>query len=319
MTAIEWTDVTWNPVVGCTKVSAGCTHCYAIRVAHRLETAFRQPVYEGLTRTLPDGSRNWTGTVRCLPERLQQPLKWAQPRRVFVNSMSDLFHEGVPDEFLDQVFGTMALATAHTFQVLTKRPERMLSYIQRLGKRLEAEFPYLQAVGRPDGVGHRVVVRWGDGSALANELSWPLTNVWLGVSVEDQAAADERIPLLLETPAAVRFLSCEPLLGPIRLENVLCGCDGADPVVCPRCGGRGLLDTLRMGVSWVIVGGESGPHHRPMDPGWARSLRDQCQERGAAFLFKQWGGPTPKAGGRELDGRTWDEFPATRQEAICER
>ena len=253
-TKIEWTDATWNPVTGCTKVSEGCDHCYAETIAHR---------FAG-TAAYPNGF-----DVTLRPERLDQPLRWQRPRRIFVNSMSDLFHKDVPDEYIARVFAVMALAPHHTFQVLTKRPGRMRSLLnsQAFRQALDEEL-------------------WGYGVA---ETAWPLPNVWLGTSVENQKWADVRIPQLLATPAAVRFLSCEPLLGPVDLFawNI----------------DRGAR------VDWVIVGGESGPHARPMHPDWARHLRDDCLTAGIAFHFKQWGGVRPKANGRELDGRTWDEYP----------
>lgn len=300
---IQWTNATWNPTVGCMKVSAGCEQCYAITTAYRLEHAFKQEAYQGLTRKLPDGSVNWTGKVSTLPDRLALPLSWNKPRRIFVDSMSDLFHEDVPDDFIDQVFAVMAMCEQHTFQVLTKRPERMLASARRLQERFAAETPYLQAVTVPGRLAARTEAWWAIGAT--DEYRWPLPNVWLGVSVEDQRAADERIPLLLQTPAAVRFLSCEPLLGRIELSDVSGWRDAAR-----------WLGRMNLGldaISWVIAGGESGPKYRPMDLDWARSLRDQCQASGVAFHFKQIGGRTHGAGGRELDGRTWDEFPTARE------
>lgn len=259
---IEWTDATWNPTTGCSRVSEGCRHCYAEALSHRFGVTVNP-------WTRPHAAEN----VRLHPERLDQPLRWRRPRRVFVDSMSDLFHDLVPDPFIDRVFAVMAMCPQHTFQVLTKRPRRMARHLGDLAS----------SVGtRP--------------------------NVWLGTSVEDQRAADERIPPLLATPAAVRFLSCEPLLGPLDLTGWLGACPACGGAGCPdgwgfgrRCRGRGL--------DWVIAGGESGPEHRPLDLDWARSLRDQCGAAGAPFFFKQIGGRTSKAGGRLLDGRTWDEFP----------
>lgn len=283
-TEIEWATDVWNPVTGCTKVSPGCKFCYAERVATRYW-----------------GARKFTD-VRLHPDRLDAPLHWRRPRRIFVNSMSDLFHEAVPDEFLDRIFTVMALAPRHTFQVLSKRAERMHAY--------------LVSSDTPGRVAHAILR--GDQWSTKPGGDWPLRNCWMGVSVEDQARADERIPWLLKTPAAVRFLSVEPLLGPVDLNRFL------------RPGGRdGAAE--RPGVDWVIVGGESGgPPDRSLvahsqelaTPGgrdgwwpkpeaetWVRSLRDQCVKAGVPWFLKQWGGPTPKAGGRMLDGRRWSEYP----------
>lgn len=313
---IEWTDATWSPTLGCDKVSPGCTHCYAINTAYRQEFAFKRPEYQGLTRKLPDGSVNWTGQVAVLRDRIALPLHWKTPRRIFVDSMSDLFHEDVPDEFIDQVFGAMALADWHIFQVLTKRPARMLASLQRLADKFVTESPFLQAVSVPGQAQVRTEIGWATGSSLRPErtrddpfaLTWPLPNVWLGVSVEDQQRADERIPLLLQTPAAVRFLSCEPLLGPVDLLRWL------DP---HRNRHTGYPPCTCIKLGWVIAGGESGPNFRPMDLDWARSLRDQCKAAGVAFHFKQVGGRTHAAGGRELDGREWSEFPVAREAVLA--
>ena len=303
---IEWTDATWNPVVGCSIVSPGCTNCYAMATAHGLERRFGSAKYGGLTKAV-NGHPVWTGQVRLAEEALDQPLRWRRGRRIFVNSMSDLFHEGLPDAAIDRVFAVMALCPQHTFQILTKRVERMRDYIKRGAKRWD----------RVDlDVWSAIAVEL-TGSACAagalEELPWPLPNVWLGVSVEDQARADERIPLLLETPAAKRFLSCEPLLGPVRILGRLMA--GIDPGQCTTCGhghgftrcpntggiarertsvqsGRTLCSDFRrkyFAIDWVIAGGESGSGARPMLPGWARSLRDQCQAAAVPFFFKQWG------------------------------
>ncbi|MEZ4249714.1 MAG: phage Gp37/Gp68 family protein [Polyangiales bacterium] len=229
---IEWTEATWNPVTGCTKVSQGCKHCYAERMAERLQ-AMGQPNYrDGFALTLQ-------------PQMLELPLTWKKPKTIFVNSMSDLFHVGVPDAYVQRVFDVMRRAHWHRFQVLTKREERL--------------------------------------AALAPALDWP-SNVWMGVTVESAQHVD-RIDALRSTEAHVKFLSLEPLLGPLP---------GLD---------------LR-GIDWAIVGGESGPGARPMDPAWVTDLRDQCRRAGVAFFFKQWGGTNKKKTGRELDGRTWDEMPA---------
>lgn len=278
--AIEWTDATWNPVSGCTKVSQGCKHCYAERTWKRL-SAPGQP-YDG---------RDFTD-VTTHPDRLDQPIRWRRPRRIFVNSMSDLFHEALPEEFIDQVFAVMALAPHHVFQVLTKRPERMRQYLaERIPGRAYNSDRVNAVYGRMSGSGSRSRSSGGWGLTekfVAQRMDrlfngeWPLPNVWLGVSVEDQDTADGRIPPLLGTPAAVRFLSVEPLLGPVDLER----------------GGWSLLRPRRAPprdgyrperIHWVIAGGESGPGARPMHPRWVTSLRDQCVRAGIPFHFKQWG------------------------------
>lgn len=282
--SIEWTDRTWNPLTGCTKVSPGCDHCYAKTMHER----FHGP-----------GSFD---TVTLHPERLAQPLRWRKPSRVFVNSMSDLFHQDVPDEYIARVFAVMALAPRHTFQVLTKRHARMRSLLSSPIFRRSM---------------YDALVSLDYAWISANQLPWPLPNVWLGVSVETQQWADIRIPALLDTPAAVRFLSCEPLLGPVTFRWAKWQPFGHEPGEVTD-----HLDGLRR-IDWVIVGGESGPGARPMHPDWARTLRDQCVAAGVPFLFKQWGAwrcvdeETPwyahlskKLAGRELDGRTWDEYPA---------
>ena len=322
-TSIEWTrgddgspGATWNPVTGCTKVSEGCDHCYAETIAHR---------FAG-TKAYPNGF-----DVTLRPERLDQPLRWTRPRRIFVNSMSDLFHADVPDAFVAQVFAIMALAPQHTFQVLTKRPGRMRSVLSSEVFRLRVETEALRIRTQQWAAGEYPRGRKAEDRTRWIFPGWPLPNVWLGVSVENQKWADVRIPQLLDTPAAVRFLSCEPLLGPLILKG----------------------QSVGVGIDWVIVGGESGAHARPMHPGWAHSLRDQCTAAGIPFLFKQWGewAPFPpddlvghkddfwmdaatgkgtyysrrhhagvahmvkvgkKAAGRELDGRTWDEYPDER-------
>jgi protein gp37 len=239
---IEWTEATWNPVTGCDRVSPGCDHCYALTLAARLK-AMGSPKYQ------QDGDPRTSGPgfgVAMHPDELAVPRRWRRPRRVFVNSMSDLFHPKVPIEFIAEVFAVMAETPRHTYQVLTKRPKRARSVLRDLN--------------RP-----------------------PLLNVWVGVSVEDEERTD-RVAVLREVPATVRFLSCEPLLGPLP-----------------------SLDLT--GVGWVIVGGESGPEARPMREAWVTEIRDNCLDAGIPFFFKQWGGRTPKAGGRRLAGRTWDEMP----------
>ena len=242
--AIEWTDATWNPTTGCDRVSPGCDHCYALTLSKRLK-AMGQPKYQ------TDGDPRTSGPgfgITEHPAALELPRTWRPPRRVFVNSMSDLFHPKVTAEFITRVFEVMVDTPQHQYQVLTKRPKRA--------------------------------------AALAGELPWP-SNVWLGTSIETDDYVD-RADALRRVPAAVRFLSLEPLLGPLpSLE---------------------LVD-----IDWVIVGGESGPQARPMDPAWVIALRDRCLAEAVPFFFKQWGGRTPKAGGRVLEGRTWDETPTPGQ------
>ncbi len=238
---IEWTDTTWNPVTGCTKITAGCDHCYAERFAERFRGTVGHPFEHGFD-------------LQLRPERVNQPRNWRRSRMIFVNSMSDLFHKDVPREFIDRVFDTMEAADWHTYQVLTKRSSLMRDYLQ---------------------------CRYGVRRAPPH--------IWCGVSIEDASAA-ARLRHLSESPVAVRFLSVEPLLGPV-----------------------GELDLRE--ISWVIVGGESGPGARPIAAEWVREIRDQCVESRTAFFFKQWGGFRPKSGGRLLDGREWSEYPQPKSSA----
>jgi len=241
--SIEWTDSTWNPVAGCTVITAGCTNCYAMRMAARL-AAMGQPKYNGLTRK--SGRRHvWTGTIRCDEKALDAPRKWHKPRRIFVNSMSDLFHENVPVPFIRKVWRVMRDTPRHTYQILTKRPERMVEVARHLPL---------------------------------------LSNVWLGTSVEDDRVLD-RIDALRQVPAAIRFVSFEPLIGSVARANLT-------------------------GIDWVIVGGESGPRARSMDPEWVNEIEAMCRKGGIAFFFKQWGGTNKKRTGRLFRGETVDEMPA---------
>ena len=270
-TKIEWCAETWNPVTGCTRVSLGCERCYAERMARRLDG--RGIGYNGTTKATKNGPR-WSGKVNLLPERLEQPLRWRKPRRVFVCSMGDLFHEDVPAEFIDRVFATMANAHQHTFQVLTKRPERMVAYL----------------VG--DGITRRRQI-----AAVADYgILWPLPNVWLMTSVENQATADERIPHLLRCPAAVRGVSMEPLLGEVDLrEFAPFSFRPMEPETRQHLreiypGGlpaNSLNAQDSEPLHWVIVGAESGPGSRPMDIAWARSVVEQCRPAGVACFVKQ--------------------------------
>lgn len=280
---IEWTEQTWNPIVGCTVVSPGCTNCYAMKMAGRVE-ATGHPSYQGLTVKTKSGFV-WTGNVALNEKALIEPLRRRKPTTYFVNSMGDLFHESVPDEWIDRVFAVMALCPQHTFQCLTKRSDRMREYKTRLDDEEQ----------RWERIGDAAAVMVGnDGYYRAGECQWPLPNVWLGVSVEDQARADERIPDLLATPAAVRWISCEPLLGPVNLEAVAIGkreygvrIDAFTGLEWDDLGVRDASESRF--IDWVVCGGESGPGARPMHPDWARSLRDQCAAAGVPFFFKQWG------------------------------
>lgn len=317
-THIEWTDATVNAINGCTVLSPGCTNCYAMRLAG---TRLRDhPSRKGLTRDSKAGPV-WNGTVRLNESALLQPLRWKRPRRIFWNAHGDIFHPAVPDAWIDRCFAIMALTPHHIHQVLTKRSDRMRAYLSN---------------GAANGRIARVIIDWlVDGTiskGLRHCATWPvrsigdiddptditvdmpLPNVWLGVSVEDQTRALERIPDLLATPAAVRWLSCEPLLGPIYLTDIADGgstvldpecwgdCDcsslfGPDPG-CRRLGGDG---TLTRKIDWVVVGGESGPGARPMHPAWARDLRDQCAAAHVPFFFKQWGDWAPVCAMSDID------------------
>jgi protein gp37 len=325
--AISWTDATWNPVVGCTPISEGCRNCYAARMATRW--AGKPGKYRDVVR---DGK--WTGMVRCVPEALGEALKWKKPRRVFVCSMSDLFHPAVPFEFLDEVFAAMALAEQHKFLVLTKRPDRMAQYLDRFD------------------VGWPVPMMDANGGVHSTTYSFPLVNVALAISAEDQKTLNERVPHLLRCPAAKRFLSLEPLLEEINLN--LCAAEDAivsdqeDPISGKDADGKvehspvGYVQCMsgrhwelvstwhNCGVNLIIVGGETGPRARPMHPDWVRSIRDQCVAAGVPFHFKAWGEWAPwddgqrqctgnakhmterigvKAAGRLLDGREWNGDP----------
>lgn len=272
--AIEWTDRSdWNPIRGCSRVSSGCASCYAERIASR----FSGPgaAFEGFAK---DG--RWTGRVELQPDRLLLPLSWRKPARVFVNSASDLFHEKLSDEEIAAVFGVMAAAPRHTFQVLTRRPERAAKWFEwRLGQRapkVNVRSLVHGAAGMADALGlngDRIVE---DAEAYLLGGEWPLPNVWLGVSVEDQTTADERIPHLLACPAAVRWISAEPLIGPVKLPQFL----GIKPSECEDVG---------VGLDWVVCGGESGPGARPFDLSWARAIVRQCREADVAAFVKQVG------------------------------
>ncbi len=306
MTKIEWVKSadgsngkSWNPMVGCSLASPGCTNCYAMKMAARLE-AIGVEHYRGLTQPSKAGAV-WTGRVALAPEKvLLEPLKRKKPTTYFVNSMGDLFHEDVPDEWIDKVFAVMALCPQHTFQILTKRAKRMRGYM-----------------GDPSLNGRKFAIELARQqlglSAPLKHAGWPLTNCWLGVSCENQANADERIPDLLATPSAVRFLSCEPLLGPVDLEYPATLFPDGPRGCCSghECGcmGKAIDPPLLYGLDWVICGSESGPGARPMNEDWVRSLRDQCTAAGTPLFYKQAIVNSRKVSVPELDGRTWAEFP----------
>lgn len=307
---IEWTDASWNPVTGCSKVSPGCANCYAETLTQRHAKAW------GVS-DLPWTPENAAEVVRCRPERLEQPLRWKRPRMVFVNSMSDLFHEEVPPQYIAEIFAVMVRAAQHTFQVLTKRPERMRDLLTDVEFWLQVA-AYIQP--HDNVLANEVSLAAIDGTSV-----WA-KNVWLGTSIENRrfvGRADE----LRATPAAVRFISAEPLLGPLvpdgpheDAEHELYDHYNApfDAIPTWADGYDGPSLNLEL-IDWLIVGGESGPGHRTMRPEWVRDLKNYCEEwcwqgereGSTAFFFKQWGGRTPKSGGRELDGRTWDEMPDT--------
>ena len=289
-TKISWTDVTWSPLTGCTKVSPGCRNCYAETLDKRFH---RDGPY--VPWTVAAQRKAGVSAIHLHPERLAAPLHWKKPRRIFVNSMSDLFHEDVPDEFIDRVFAVMALAPQHVFQVLTKRPERMLSYLQGGARFRAMNFAMVLCV---EAYQRSALSMLGDGLLIDvyGFVEWPLPNVWLGVSVENQRYADERLPLLAQCPAAVRFVSAEPLLGPVDLanwqpNNDSDACEEMDSIAIES---QGILD-------WVIIGGESGPHHRPMQVEWAQSIVEQCAKAKVPVWMKQDSGPRPGQQGRLPD------------------
>lgn len=304
-TGIEWTDATWNPTTGCDKVSPGCDHCYALTLAPRLKAM-------GSAHYQTDGDPATSGPgfgIAIHPDALDKPLRWTKPRRIFVNSMSDLFHSGVTRDFQAQVFAVMALAGHHTFQVLTKRPGVMRSVLSSPEFRSAVTDYAFQIVTQH----HPTITVPRNPNAVPWVLAdWPLPNVWLGTSVEDQKRADLRIPALLDTPAAVRFLSMEPLLGPVDLlGDWSAGCEHVGPAVTHDVRSTTLEPGVveydcehQAGLDWVIVGGESGPGSRPMHPGWVRHLRDQCVSAGVPFHFKQWGNFAPVEGEPE-HGDVW--------------
>jgi protein gp37 len=318
-TAIEWTHIpgyrgeTWNPVTGCDIVSPGCAHCYALELAGRLKGM-------GQKRYQRDGDPKTSGpgfAVTLHPDKLDQPVRWRAPRAIFVNSMSDVFHEAIPDEYIGRMFAVMAGCPQHIFMVLTKRPERMRDVIR------ESSWEWSEGFARG--------WEFGAGGKAVHAPAWPLPNVWMGVTIENRRFVS-RADILRKTPAAVRFISAEPLLGPLVLDGVAPDPEGGVIRHWKDHKPQFYNPPLDLtGIDWLIVGGESGPNHRRIDPEWVRDLlhvvqsdnddilragREQEHEQfprwwgnGTAFFFKQWGGRTPKAGGRELDGREWSEFP----------
>ncbi|UXY33184.1 DUF5131 family protein [Streptomyces sp. HUAS TT20] len=304
-TSIEWTraedgtpGATWNPVTGCTKVSPGCDNCYAETFAERWRGTEGHHFENGFDLTLR-------------PDRLRLPLTWRKPRRIFLNSMSDLFHQDIPDAYIAQVFAVMALAPQHTFQILSKRHARMKALLSS---------PTFWHQVADEGRRHFIGCQqdWlAVGAMLGGD---PLPNVWLGVSVEDQKWADIRIPVLLETPAAVRFLSCEPLLGPVDLKRavITMGSERGHGLTASYVHAGGCCERGLHGIDWVIVGGESGRKARPMHPQWARDLRDQCEWAGVPYFLKQWGEFAPEDHGHDrggitlidAQGRSWNRMEA---------
>jgi protein gp37 len=301
---IEWTETTWNPVTGCTPISEGCQNCYAARYAKRGIGDFRGDVTHGDEPIL---TKRDFSDVRLHSDRLEHPLHWRKPRKIFVCSMGDLFHENVPDEFIAAIFAAMSRAPQHVFQVLTKRPARMRQWLKRCG-----DGDTLGWITH-DGTAPRAYN--GLGIIVGRSDQWPLPNVWLGVSCENQAAANERIPMLMQTPAAVRFVSVEPMLGPVNLTKKIgqfsdcpeCG-DGVhvdEDGCCYHCG----RDVMHYGANWVICGCESGPGRRPAETDWIRSVRDQCSSAEVPFFLKQMNVAGALVKMPKLDGLVWAQMP----------
>jgi protein gp37 len=273
MSKIEWTDKTWNPIIGCSKVSPACDNCYAEKMAARLALMPNAPSEYA---NVVNNNGTWSGGTAFVESALEKPLHWRKPCRVFVGSMTDLFHPSTPREWIDKVFAIMALTPHITYQVLTKRPERMAEYCSNPNNRSLHEMERIS------------------GERLCCGGFWPLNNVWLGVTVENQEQADKRIPILLDTPAAVRFVSVEPMLEGINLNN----------------------GDMINGLDWVICGGETGPNARPMWEHWARALLEECEASGTPFFFKKWGSYKGRddwkiPAGEKINGQIIREFPAT--------
>lgn len=296
-TLIEWSEATWNPITGCSLASPGCTNCYAMKLSGtRMRHHWSR---KGLTRDTKAGPV-WTGEVRFNQEWLDQPLRWKRPRLIFVCAHGDLFHESVPDEWIDRVFAVMALAPQHTFQVLTKRSARMREYFSAPILRQQMRGDFVREINR-SGLNPKKGC-----TPDAIFAPYPLRNVWLGVSVEDEQRADERIPDLLATPAAVRWLSCEPLLSRLRLWQYLVPTYPEHPEY--RSEGNLLIPVAtRPALDWIVAGGESGPGARPMHPDWARELRDDCAKFRVPFFFKQWGDWAPHPSGEPVTIRQYHQ------------
>lgn len=309
-TSIEWTDRSWNPVRGCSVISPGCVNCYAMKFAHRFSAPGKP--YAGLTKQTKAGPQ-WTGVVRTVEDALLEPLSWRKPARIFVNSMSDLFHEDVPDEFIAAVFGVMAACPQHTFQVLTKRAARLPQFFEWLDAQEEPGEPRLEVVwqalcAEKESVGDQGPLHTKHCAAPSGP--WPLPNVWLGVSCENQEQADKRIPLLLDTPAAVRWVSAEPLLSAINLRRVQMPNFQGDLDALSNIGSLPELD-------WVVVGGESGPGARECDVAWVRDVVRQCRSASVPVFVKQLGQHVIDRNDAGFEGDPGDSWtPETRYEEL---
>lgn len=308
-TQISWTEATWNPIVGCSVLSPGCKHCYAMRMARRLEL-MGQARYAGLTQMTAAGPV-WTGETRPVFETLFAPVLRAKPTIYFVNSMSDLFHETVPQEIIDRIFAVMAISARHVFQLLTKRSARMRAYLrdpETPGRIYQEVCSIVTEEGHDFGViliAHPGQEAFAPPGPRVRLGVWPLPNVWLGISAEDQKRADERIPDLLQSPAALRWVSAEPLLGRIDFRMIAADDTGEIDALTGTvfCQGRNEPAKIPR-LDWIVVGGESGPEARPMHPDWARQIRDACRATDVIFHFKQWGAWIPKID-RERDDPDW--------------
>lgn len=332
-TTIEWATDVWNPVRGCSRVSEGCRHCYAERMAARGLPSMNSPTTGDAFAIMRNGDPHWTGKVELIESKLEEPLHWRKPRRVFVNSMSDLYHESLPDRARDRIHAVMALCPQHDFLVLTKRSREMREYFTMRRREIKIQEAVELRVGVGDGAEELLE------QVLDRDWRWPFQNLWLGVSCENPATAKERISVLFETPAAARWVSLEPLLAGIDLGDYLghhLGCDG-ETYPCSICGSKGRLD-------WVVDGGETGPGARPTPPEHFRANRDACVAAGVPYFHKQNGGWAPtfkndtshgrypkfvdapvgdgthhrvfrvgkKTAGRLLDGQIWEQFPEVR-------